>query len=473
MSKKVISEGDEGVRLIVKTPKARSANQRLDHQPIHVFYGGADRFSVDTPRKLGRIALASMRTYSPTFVDFAMAFRLDGHESLPLLPKAIKEIEAELRSSPESVKQTNYSAWLAWSIFHKTRAKLKEEPVEDLRIDFEDGYGFRPESEEDAHALEAADALGEAFNRKKITRFSGFRIKALSRETYGRSIRTLELFLSTFLEKTSGRIPTGFVVTLPKVTNAKQVKDVRRRVAEFEKRYRLSKGSIGLELMIETPGAIMNRKGRIVIRELVESAKGRCRSIHFGAFDYTAALGIVGHRQNIDHPSCHLARSLMQLAVANTDVGVCDSVTTEIPIPVHRHDDLSEDERSDNRRAVHSAWLCHFRNVERSMAAGFYRSWDLHPNQLVARYAAVYSFYLREKDGQLSRLRGFLQKATKASMTGNTFDDAASAQGILNFFRRGRDSGALTPDEIDQELGLQPGDLDLSFAELAQAKFQG
>lgn len=472
MSKDVISEGDEGIQLIIRTPRAKAAPNGSVRQPIHVFYGGADRFSVETPRKLGRIALASIKAYSPSFVDFASAFRLEGYERLPSFPKAIRELEAELRSSPDAVKHENFPAWLAWSVFQKTKAKLKIEPVEDLRIDFEDGYGFRPEVEEDAHAVDAAAALGDAYNRKKITTFSGFRIKSLSRETYGRGIKTLELFLATFLERTSGRLPTGFVITLPKVTSSKQVKDICRRIGEFEKKYKLSKRSIGLELMIETPEAIMDRKGRIMIPELINAARGRCRSIHFGAFDYTAALGIAGHHQRIDHPACELARSLMQFAVAGTEVGLSDSVTTEIPIPIHRHEGLSDVERAENRRAVHSAWLSHFRNVERSMAAGFYRSWDLHPNQLVARYAAVYSFFLREKDIQALRLRGFLEAATKANLTGNTFDDSASAQGIMNFFRRGRDSGAFTSDEVEQDLGLSTGELDLSFAELAKTTFQ-
>ena len=88
------------------------------------------------------------------------------------------------------------------------------------------------------------------------------------------------------------------------------------------------------------------------------------------------------------------------------------------------------------------------------MTNGFYQSWDLHPAQLVARYAAVFAFFIEAHEAQARRLRGFIEKATQANLTGNTFDDAASANGLLNFFRRALNCGAFTEAEIAESTGL-------------------
>ncbi|MEQ1765716.1 MAG: phosphoenolpyruvate kinase, partial [Pyrinomonadaceae bacterium] len=304
MSKQILEDGDDGVRLIIKDQKDKvSSTNRSARVPVHVVYGGADRFSADIPRKLGRIALGSMKAYAPSFAAFATVFHLPGHEYLPTFPKAVKELEAALKAAPEKVKKKDRAVWFAWTVYQKTLTKLRTEPVEDFRIDFEDGYGFRSEEEEDGHALAAATELANAFKKRRTTAFTGFRIKSLAPETYSRAIRTLELFLSTLLDRTDGDLPENFVVTLPKVTDAKQVKDLARRLSKIEKDRKLKKDSIGIELMIETPDAIFDKRGRVAIPGLVEAARGRCGSIQFGAYDYTAALGISATFQDIRHPA--------------------------------------------------------------------------------------------------------------------------------------------------------------------------
>src|ERR1043166_4744797 len=45
------------------------------------------------------------------------------------------------------------------TIHARVESKLAREPVEDFRIDFEDGYGNRPDLEEDHHAGAAAAEL--------------------------------------------------------------------------------------------------------------------------------------------------------------------------------------------------------------------------------------------------------------------------------------------------------------------------
>lgn len=466
MSKTILTDGDDGVRLIIKDSKEKRVEES-GRSPIHVVYGGADRFSIDTPRKFGRIALESIKSYAPNFAAFAHAFHLPSSEHLPTFPKAVKELDAALKADPNKAKRKDKAAWFAWTVYQKTIEKLRREPVEDFRIDFEDGYGFRSEEEEDGHAVAAATELANAFKKRRTTAFTGFRIKSVAPETYGRAIRTLELFLSTLLDQTDGKLPENFVVTLPKVSDAKQVKDLARRLSKIEKDRKLRKDSIGIELMIETPEAIFDKRGRVAVSGLIKAARGRCRSVHFGAYDYTAALGISASFQDIRHPACGFARSVIQAASVALDVRVVDSVTTLMPVPVHRDETLTEGQRAENLRSVHAGWLKHFQNISASMADGFYQSWDLHPNQLVARYAAVYTFFLTEMDAQAARLKTFLSKATQASLTGNTFDDAASAQGIVNFFRKGLDCGAFSDEEIKKIIGISSGDLSKSFAEIA------
>jgi hypothetical protein len=103
---------------------------------------------------------------------------------------------------------------------------------------------------------------------------------------------------------------------------------------------------------------------------------------------------------------------------------------------------------------VHRAWKTHFDNVLYSMSNGFYQSWDLHPNQLVARHAAVNYFYLDGFDEQANRLKNYADNAAQATLTGTAFDDAASARGVVNFFSRGLNCGALTENEIEAATGL-------------------
>ncbi len=466
MSKTILTDGDEGVRLIIKDSKEK-ATESAQRSAVHVVYGGADRYSADTPRKLRRIALDSLKAYAPNFAAFASVFHLHGHEHLPTFPRAAKELEAALKAAPEKVKKKDRTSWFAWTVHQKTLAKLRTEPIEDFRIDFEDGYGFRSEEEEDGHAVAAATELANAFKKRRTTSFCGLRIKSLAPETYGRAIQTLELFLSTLIDQANGKLPDNFVVTLPKVTDAKQVKDLARRLSKIEKNRKLKKDSIGIELMIETPDAIFDKRGRIAIPGLIKAARGRCTSVHFGAYDYTAALGISASFQDIGHPACGFARSVIQAACAGSGVRVVDSVTTLMPVPVHRDETLTETQKAENRRSVHAGWLKHFQNVSASMADGFYQSWDLHPNQLVARYAAVYAFFLTEMDAQAARLKAFLGKATQASLTRNTFDDAASVRGIINFFRIGLDCGAFSDEEIKSMTGLSVEDLSKNFAEIA------
>jgi citrate lyase beta subunit len=427
-------------------------------EPVHVFYGGANLFKADTINKLGRIALASLETYAPNFVEFADSMWLKGADRLPKYEDLIQDLEFRLADNPERLRQENPDAWFAAAIYDRVIEKLKREPIEDFRIDFEDGYGIRSDAEEDSHAIAASCELATAFYNNALSAFTGLRVKSFQAETYNRAVRTLDLFLTNLLEKTGGKLPENFVVTLPKITRLEEVEVLCSLLGEIEGRNSLPENSIKIEIMIETPQSVL------LLRELAEAAENRLTSAHFGAFDYTASFGISANHQHLQHDACRFARQLMQVTLAPFGIRLSDSVTTEMPVPIFRGENLSEKQKAENRRAVHQAWRRHFNNVTFSLINGFYQSWDLHPAQLVARYAAIYSFFLESADEQAARLKNFVGKATQAMLTGNQFDDAASAQGLLNFFIRAVQCDALTEMEVLQKT-------DLSYEELKSASF--
>lgn len=406
--------------------------------PVHVVYGGAHLFKADTPPKLGKIALKSLQDYAPDAETFAEIF--------------------------------NVQSEVAATVFELVQKKLQTEAVEDFRIDFEDGYGFRSDEEEDGHAITASNELSKSFHQAVISPFCGFRIKSFQSETAHRAVQTLDLFLTNLLEKTGGKLPENFVVTLPKVESPAQVAVLVELLEEFESTAHLPEKSLKLEILIETPTAIVNERGEIGLRKLVAAAQGRCTAAHFGAYDFTSAFGIAAQYQHLRHPLCDFARNWMQVALAPLGVRLSDSVTTLMPVAIHKGENLTPEQQNENRQAVWTAWREHFANVTHSLSNGFYQSWDLHPAQLVARYAAVYSFFLNNLDREAERLRRFLDKATQASLTGNQFDDAASANGLLNFFRRAASCQAIDMKEVTEKTGLSAEELQMSFADLTERR---
>lgn len=428
--------------------------------PVHVVYGGAHLFKAETAQKLGQIALKSLEENAPNFIEFSKAMWLKGADILPNYSDAADDLARRFAEREENLKRENFAAWFALAVYQKTINKLRREPVEDFRIDFEDGYGFRTDAEEDAHAISASDELAASRDRSALkTPFCGFRIKSFQKETFKRAVRTLDLFLTNLLEKCGGELPENFAVTLPKIKRSEEVEILAELLSEFERKNSLENGAVKIEIMIETPEAIVNERGEINLRNLVEAGNGRVNSAHFGAYDYTASFGISGVHQHLRHDACNFARQMMQISLAPLGIRLSDSVTTEMPVAVHKGENLAEKLRVQNARAIHSAWRRHFNNVTHSLIDGFYQSWDLHPAQLPARYAAVYAFFLDAKDEQSRRLTGFIEKATRAMTTGNVFDDAASAQGLLNFFLQAINCGAIDKNEVLEMIGLSENEL--------------
>ena len=439
-----------------------------ERQPVHVVYGGAHLFRAGTARKLGELALRSLDDFAPDFVAFAKAMGLPDAERLPGTQEAAGPLGKAIEANPADAQRENRPAWLAHTVYRRVREKLQREPIEDFRIDFEDGYGNRTDEEEDDHARAAASELAEGANAGGLPPFVGIRLKPLSEELRERSIRTLDIFLTELAERTRGEIPKQFRITLPKVALPDEVAVLADLCSRLEPMVGLEPGCLRIELMIETTQAILNERGEASLLPLVSAARGRCTSVHFGPFDYTASRNIAAAHQLTTHFAADFAREVMQVALARTGVHLSDGPTNIMPIPPHRAAKdgapLTTPQAEENRAVVHRAWKLHFGNIRRSLSNGYYQGWDLHPAQLPARYAAVYSFFLEDLDSASLRMRNFIEKAAQATRVGQVFDDAAMAQGLLNYFLRAIACGAIAAGEVQSLSGL-------SLAELRTGSF--
>ncbi len=422
-----------------------------ERQPVHTVYGGAHLFSAQVAQKLGPTALRTMREYAGDFVAFARVLAFPGAETLPQRDQDIAALEGHIDREPDSLRRSQPHAWLALQVYRRVLAKLEREPIEDFRIDFEDGYGNRPDAEEDGHAVAAAEQMASGMEQGILPPFIGIRVKPLNEELRARSARTLDLFVGTLARKTGGRLPANFVVTIPKVTVPEQVGALVDLFEVLEKKTGLPSGSLRVELMIETPQSILDSNGTVTLPRLVAAARGRCRGAHFGTYDYTAGCNITAAYQVHTHPACDFARQVMQVSLAATGVSMSDGATTVMPIAPHRAAPggapLTPQQLDENRRAVHRAWKIHYDDVRHSLRHAFYQGWDLNPGQFPTRYAAVYAFFLEGRDQAGLRLRNFMKKAAHANVVGDVFDDAATGQGLLNYFLRGLNCGALTDEE--------------------------
>jgi citrate lyase beta subunit len=425
-------------------------------QPVHTVYGGAQIFKSDTAAKLGTVALKSLLEYAPTFVDFTRALGLSGSSSLPRSAARAKALVRKLEKSPESVRNSDLHARLAHSVYARVVEKLRREPVEDFRIDFEDGYGNRLDDEEDYHAALTADEVGRGMTEGTLPPFIGIRVKPFTEDLKARAIRTLDVFLTRLLQSTHGKLPDNFVVTIPKVTMPEHVAAVVRAFNMFESRFGMPEGSLKLEIMVETPQSIFDHRGMVALPAIVEAAEGRCVAAHFGVYDYTASNNITARHQTMDHPACDFARTVMKVALTGTGIWLSDGATNVMPVGHHRPvkgKRLTPRQQRENREVVHRAWKLGFDHINHSLMNGYYQGWDLHPAQFPVRYAAVYAFFLENLDEASLRLKTFVEKAAQASLIGDVFDDAATGQGLLNFFLRGISCGAITEAEA-QATGL-------------------
>jgi citrate lyase beta subunit len=305
-------------------------------------------------------------------------------------------------------------------------AKLEREPVEDLRIDFEDGYGVRGDDEEDATARACAAVVRDWGAAGPP--FVGLRCKSLEASVRRRAVRTLEVFLDAL-----GPPPDRFVITLPKVSAVVQVEAMALLCGRLEEAYRLGPGRLRFEVQIETPAAVLGADGVATVARIVHAAPGRLTGLHYGTYDYSAACDIAAGHQSLEHPVADHAKAVMQVAAAGTGVRVSDGSTNILPV--------------GDRDAVRSAWARHARLVRRSLERGFYQGWDLHPAQLPTRFGATYSFFRSGAAAAVERLAAYQSRREAGFL-----DEPATARALVGFLRRGLDCGALDADEVGLDL---------------------
>jgi citrate lyase beta subunit len=305
-------------------------------------------------------------------------------------------------------------------------AKLEAEPIEDLRIDFEDGYSG-PGAAEDADVRAAAHAVAAAGTAGRLPPFVGIRFKCLEPATRARGLRTLTLFVGELLA--SGGLPDGLVLTLPKVTTVAQVRAMVLACADLEARLGLDTGRLRFEIQVETPQAILGADGTALIAPMLHAGQGRISGLHYGTYDYSASLGIAAADQSMEHPAADHAKAVMQLAAAGTGVHLSDGSTNVLPV--------------GEPDGVKAAWALHGRLVTRSLHRGFYQGWDLHPAQLPSRFAATYAYFRASAPDAVARLGAYLDRRP-----GAVLDEPATAKALAGFVLRGLDCGALADADL-------------------------
>jgi len=440
-----------------------------DRQAVHTVYGGANLFKSDTCIRMGDIALKSLQNYSPDFITLAKVLEMQGHQDLPDdKKKAAKLVKKLDKMTGEERKK--HPAWLAYTVYNKIISKLQTEAVEDFRIDFEDGFGNRPDDEEDATAVNAASELAEGMANKTISPFIGIRIKPFTEDLKSRGVRTMDIFLTTLLEKTGGKLPANFIVMLPKVTIPEQVSTMVRLFEIIEKKNNLTPGTLKMETMVEATQIIMDDEGCNPLMKIIRASEGRLIAAHFGTYDYTASCGITAKYQTMAHPVCDFAHHMTKVALGGTGIFLSDGATNVMPVAPHRGDKLTAKQQKENRQSVHNAWRIGYNHSMHSLINGFYQGWDLNPAQLPMRYAATYNFFLSSIDDATHRLKTFVDRAAISTLTGDIFDDAATGQGLLNFFLKAMNCGAITEEEATAT-GLTIGEIrSRSFYKILQGR---
>ncbi|MCW2526672.1 MAG: aldolase [Pseudonocardiales bacterium] len=378
-------------------------------QPVHTVYVPADRFAAALPAEWGRIATGMMDEHLPDATALAAIVGVTLDVAERVRPLVLQ--------------------------------KLATEPIEDLRIDFEDGYGPHSDADEDAVAGAGAAELAGSIAAGTAPPYVGIRFKSLEPSTRRRGLRTLDLFLGGLLTSgplRNGSLPAGFVVTLPKVTQVAQVEAFVSVCETLEREYGLDERSLQFEIQIETPQSVQSADGRATVAGMVQAGLGRVTGLHYGTYDYSAACGVSAANQSLAHPVADHAKAVMQLAAAGTGVRVSDGSTNIVP--AGSHDEIL------------AAWRLHAGLVRRSLDRALYQGWDLHPGHLVTRFAATYGFYREGFPAAADRLRSYLGSNSATGL----MDEPATAQAMASLLVRGVHSGALTAEEVAERTGVEP-----------------
>ena len=392
LDESVYAELDRRLTPVDAVRLTRFPGEWPQRQPVHTCYVPADAVVRGLAQEWGAAALAA----------------LDEHR----LP--------DLGLDPALVEQ----------VLPRVRAKLATEPIEDVRVDAEDGYRGTLEVEDD-DVLRAAAVVAADRGAGVAPASIGIRAKSLEAPTRRRGVRTLDLFL--------GALGTGrAVVTLPKVTDVEQVRAFLPVLDALEQAHQVS---LDLELQIETPQAVLGGDGAATLARMVHIAGPRLIGLHYGTYDYSAALGIAAAYQSSDHPAADFAKNVMQVAAAGTGAHPVDGSTNVLPVGPTEY--------------VHGAWQLHARLVRRALVRGFYQGWDLHPAQLVTRYVATYAFFRSALPAAVERVAAYLDRTNAGVL-----DEPATARALAGVLLRGLDCGAVEEKEVRAEGGPDRATLD-------------
>ena len=392
MDEAVLAELDRRLAPVDAARLAAYPGERSARQPVHTCYVPADAVVPGLAGSWGAAALAALDEH--------------GLPDLGLDPALVADV------------------------LPRVRAKLAAEPVEDLRVDAEDGYRGAATAEDDDVLRAAATVVADRAAGTAPPSI-GIRAKSLEEPTRRRGVRSLDLFLGAL---GSGRA----VVTLPKVTDVEQVRAFLPVLHALEAAHGVA---LDLELQVETPQAVLGADGVATLARMVHAAGPRLTGLHYGTYDYSAALGIAAAHQSSDHPAADFAKQLMQVAVAGTGARAVDGSTNVLPV--------------GSREQVHSAWRLHAGLVRRALERGFYQGWDLHPAQLVTRYAATYAFFRAALPAAAGRLAAYLDRTGEGIL-----DEPATARALASVVVRGLDCGAVDVDEVRAEGGPDRTQLD-------------
>jgi citrate lyase beta subunit len=384
LDESVYAELDRRLEPVDAARLAAYPGERPGRQPVHTCYVPADAVVPGIAAQWGQAALAALDEH--------------GLPDLGLDPALVEEV------------------------LPRVRAKLAAEPVEDLRVDAEDGYRGGPDREDD-DVVAAAAALAAGAPPSV-----GIRAKSLEGPTRRRGVRTLDLFLGTF----GAGSPSPLTVTLPKVTDVEQVRAFLPVLDALEDAHGVR---LDLELQVETPQAVLGPDGAATLARMVHAAGPRLTGLHYGTYDYSAALGIAAAHQSSDHPAADHAKQVMQVAVAGTGARAVDGSTNVLPVGA--------------REQVHAAWRLHAGLVRRALERGFYQGWDLHPAQLVTRYVATYAFFRAALPAAAARLSAYLDRADAGVL-----DEPATARALAGVVLRGLDCGALEETQVTTSTGV-------------------
>ena len=374
--------------------------------PVHTVYLPADRCTADHVRDFAATARELLATYAP--------------------------------SADELARATGESTDDVAGVYDRLVAKLEQDPIEDLRADFEDGYGVRSDDAEDTHLTGVLTGFGELAARQQLPTWHGIRFKSFEAPTRPRGVRTLVDYLAGMAH---AGLLAGNVLTLPKVTSVDQVAAMDTACAALEQELQLPSGSVRFEVQVETPQAILAADGGAAVARMVHAAPGRVSSLVYGTFDYSAGLGIAAAYQALDHPAADHAKAVMQVAAAQTGTRICDGSTNVVAF--------------GDEAAAFATWRLHTGLVTRSLVRGIYQGWDMHPGHLISRYLANYLFFRRALPSAAARLAAYVQQTSG----GDVMDEPATAKMLADALLRGVHCGAVGAEEVESACGLNVSEL--------------